>query len=164
MPKFFSPPEKKLKLIAYILKYPKEFLLQAAGGIIYDTIVVFGAIFLGRTLDAAGAVYENKAPLSIFYLNLSLFVGITLIFQVARYFKRFYMRIISNSMNCDIRAGLIDSIFGMRLCELNGEKTGDIMSRIIGDVDAVTASVQTTITETWDTVLLMLSYFVACMF
>ena len=159
----FYAPNKKLKLSAYIFKYKKEFWLQAGGGILYNTVVVFGAVFLGRTIDAAEQVYRNQATISVFYSNLMLFLGFTLIFQFARYFKRFYMRILVNQMSCDIRAGLLENIFAMPLSTLSGEKTGDLMSRMIGDVDAVGASVQTTITELWDTVLLMLSYFTACM-
>jgi len=159
----FYAPNKKLKLSAYVFKYKKEFWLQAVGGILYNTVIVFGAVFLGRTIDAAGQVYKNQATVDVFYSNLMMFLGFTLIFQLARYFKRFYMRILVNQMSCDIRAGLLKNIFAMPLSALSGEKTGDLMSRMIGDVDAVGASVQTTITELWDTVLLMLSYFTACM-
>ena len=164
MEQTFGAPKHKLKLTAYIFKYPKDFWLQAIGGIVYNTVIVFGAIFLGKAIDAAGLVYDGKAPVSLFYYNLLLFLGVTIIFQLARYFKRFYMRLLVNKMNCDIRAGLLDTLFSLPLNTLYGEKTGDIMSRTIGDVDAVGASVQTTITEIWDTALLMLSYFIACMF
>ena len=163
MEKTFSPPEDKLKLTAYIFKYPKQFWLQAAGGIIYNTVVVLGSVFLGKTIDAANLVYKGEAPLSLFYTNLFLFLVFTVVFQIARYFKRFYMRVISNMMNCDIRAGLLSSLFKMQMKDLSHEKVGDMMSRMIGDVEQVSASVQTTITEVWDTVLLMLSYFVGCM-
>ena len=159
----FGAEQHKLKLTSYILKYPRDFVLQALGGIVYNTVIIFGAIFLGRAIDAAGLVYEGKAPVSFFYLQLGMFFGVTVIFQMARYFKRFYMRMLVNKMNCDIRAELLDTLFSYPLNRLSKEKTGDIMSRMIGDVDAVGASVQTTITEMWDTALLMLSYFVACM-
>lgn len=160
----FAPPKKKLKLTAYIFKYKKDFWLQAVGGMIYNTVIVFGAIFLGKAIDAAGLVYEGTAPVSLFYQNLLLFLGFTLTFQLARYFKRFYMRLLVNKMNGDIRAGLLDTLFSQPLGNLSSEKTGDIMSRMVGDVDVVGASVQTTVTELWDTALLMLSYFIACLF
>jgi len=160
----FSPPPAKLKLLAYVFKYPKQFWKQAIGGIIYNTIVVFGSIFLGKTIDAADLVYKGEASLSLFYINLFAFLGFTLIFQVARYFKRYYMRELVNFMKCDIRAGLLSSLFGTPMRELSGEKVGDMMSRMIGDVEQVGESVRTTITETWDTVLLIISYFIACMF
>lgn len=163
MEQAFGAGQHKMKLTSYIFKYPRDFILQAIGGILYNTVIIFGAIFLGKAIDAAGLVYEGKASVSLFYLNLWLFLGVTLFFQLARYFKRFYMRMLVNKMNCDIRAELLDTIFSLPLNTLSGEKTGDIMSRMIGDVDAVGASVQTTITEMWDTALLMVSYFVACL-
>jgi ABC-type multidrug transport system fused ATPase/permease subunit len=159
----FEPPENRLKLTAYVRKYPREFLLQAVGGILYNTVVVFGAIFLGKAIDAANLVLQGQADLPYFYANLFGFLGFTLLFQAARYFKRYYMREIVNRMKCDIRAGLLAAFFRMPLVALNGEKVGDMMSRMIGDVEQVGQSVQTTITELWDTCLLMLSYFVACM-
>lgn len=163
MNRTFAPPPEKLRLLSYIFKYPRQFWLQAAGGLIYNTAIVFGAIFLGKAIDAAALVYGGEAPVSFFYVNLFAFLGFTLLFQLARYFKRYYMREIVNLMNCDIRAGLLSALFKMPMAELSREKVGDMMSRMIGDVEQVGASVQTTITELWDTVLLMLSYFVACM-
>jgi len=161
--RIFAPPPKKLKLLAYVFKYPKQFCYQAIGGIIYNTIVVFGAVYLGKTIDAADLVYKGEAELPLFYTNLLLFLISTLVFQIARYFKRYYMRELVNFMKCDIRAGLLSSLFGTPMKELSGEKVGDMMSRMIGDVEQVGDSVRTTVTETWDTVLLILSYFAACM-
>ena len=90
----FGAGQHKLKLTSYILKYPRDFVLQALGGIVYNTVIIFGAIFLGRAIDAAGLVYEGKATVSFFYLQLGMFFGVTVIFQMARYFKRFYMRML----------------------------------------------------------------------
>ena len=159
----FAPPREKLKLTAYVFKYPKQFVLQAVGGVIYNTVIVFGAIFLGKTIDAANLVYQGEAELSFFYFNLFAFLGITLFFQLARYFKRFYMRQLLNLMKGDVRAGLLASLFQTSMTGLSREKVGDMMSRLIGDVDQVGRSVQKTVTEMWDTAVLMLAYFVACM-
>jgi ABC-type multidrug transport system fused ATPase/permease subunit len=162
MDRTFAPPLKKLKLHAYVFKYTRQFWLQAAGGIVYNTVIVFGNIYLGKTIDAANLVYHGEAALSFFYLNLFSFIGLTIFFQLARYFKRYYMRELVNLMRCDIRAGLMSALFAMPMKDLSKEKVGDMMSRMIGDVEQIGASVQTTVTEMWDTVLLMLSYFTAC--
>jgi len=87
-----------------------------------------------------------------------------LLFQLARYFKRYYMRLLTNRVNSDVRAGLLDNLFTRQLSSLSQEHIGDLMSRMIGDVDQVGSSIQSTITEVWDSVLLMLSYFVACLY
>ena len=159
----FAPPEKRLKLRAYIFKYPKAFWLQAGGGILYNTLIVSGPIFLGKAIDAAANVKNLGASYSPFYLYLILFVLSTALFQVARYFKRWYMRDIANRMKCDMRAGLMETAFNRPMSELDNEKVGDMMSRMIGDVDQVCRVVQITITEIWDACLLMISYFIACM-
>ena len=159
----FAPPKERLKLSAYVFKYPREFWIQAAGGIIYNTVIVMGPVFLGRSIDAADQVMKGLAPVTLFYRNLLLFFLFTVCFQLARYFKRRYMREIVNRMKCDIRAGLLAAAFGRPMQELDHEKVGDMMSRMIGDVEQVGQSVQITITEVWDTFLLMISYFVACM-
>ena len=159
----FGPPRERLKLSAYVFKYPREFWIQAAGGIIYNTVIVMGPVFLGRSIDAADQVMKGLAPVISFYRNLLFFFIFTVFFQLARYFKRRYMREIVNRMNCDIRAGLLAAAFGRPMQELEREKVGDLMSRMIGDVEQVGQSVQITITEVWDTFLLMISYFVACM-
>ena len=159
----FAPPDKRLKLLAYVFKYPRQFWIQAAGGIVYNTVIVMGPVFLGKSIDAADQVMKGLAPVALFYQNLLLFFLFTVIFQFARYFKRWYMREIVNRLKCDIRAGLLSTAFGRPMQELDGEKVGDMMSRMIGDVEQVGQSVQITITEVWDTFLLMISYFVACM-
>ncbi len=159
----FAPPEKRLKLRAYIFKYPKEFWLQAGGGILYNTLIILGPIFLGKAIDAAADVINFGASFTNFYLYLALFFISTAVLQVARYFKRWYMRDIANRMKCDMRAGLMETAFDRPMSELDSEKAGDMMSRMIGDVDQVGRSVQITITEIWDACLLMISYFIACM-
>ena len=159
----YQSPKNKLKLSSYVFRHKKEFWLQAAGGIIYNGLVVFVAIFLGRTIDAANLVANGEAELSLFYFNILCFVGLTALFQLARYFKRYYIRVVINHICFDMRAALMSSLFAMPMKELSHEKVGDMMSRMIGDVEQVGASVKTTITEMWDTVLLILSNFIACM-
>jgi len=159
----FAPPDKRLKLCAYIFKYPKQFWLQAGGGILYNTLIILGPIFLGKTIDAANNIINNNGTYTSLYVYLALFIASTAVFQVARYFKRWYMRDIANRMKCDMRAGLMESAFDKPMRDLDSEKVGDIMSRMIGDVDQVGRTVQITITEIWDALLLMISYFVACL-
>jgi len=159
----FAPPEKRLRLRAYIFKYPKQFWLQAGGGVLYNTLIILGPIFLGKSIDAAANIINNNASANDFYLYLALFIASTAVFQIARYFKRWYMRDIANRMKCDMRAGLMEAAFDRPMSELDSEKVGDIMSRMIGDVDQVGRTVQITITEIWDALLLMISYFVACL-
>lgn len=157
--KKFGPPKGKETLIQYLLKYKTQFFISSLTGIIYNTTIVLGPIFLGKLIDSAAGGTSLNVQLSALY-----FVGVTFFFQFARFIKRWYMRDQFNHVACDLRQTLLDRILARRLPELDRETVGDLMSRTVGDVTLVVDTVMSTINEGWDTWLLMLSYFAVLMF
>lgn len=155
----FGPPKGKETLLHYLTKYMPQFVISSVAGIIYNTAIVLGPIFLGRLLDAAGGGNGQKVLLSAIYL-----VGVTALFQFARFVKRWYMRDQFNRVACDLRQTFVERILGRRLPELEQETVGDLMSRTVGDITLVVDTVMSTLNEGWDTWLLMISYFVVLMF
>lgn len=164
---FALPKEKPLSLISYLKKYSKEFWIEAVGGIIYNTVIVAGPILLGKMLDAATSLENNGVTPDVVRSLLIFtiaFVAVTIFFQYARYIKRWYIRNMSNKIACDMRAGLFETVLTYPMAKLDRESVGDLMSRTVGDVDQIVATVQQTINETWDTWLLMISYFVVILY
>lgn len=164
----FQLPEKNpLRLISYLMKYKRLFWTQAAGGILYNTVIVAGPILLGKALDAAtslernGVSPERVRALALFSILLVL---ATAFFQYARYTKRWYLRNLTNRIACDMRAGLLSRVLRYPMTQIEKESVGDLMSRTVGDVEEITSTTYTTINEIWDTWLLMLSYFVVLMY
>jgi ABC-type multidrug transport system fused ATPase/permease subunit len=159
----FSPPADKLKLRAYVFKYPRQFIIQALGGIIYDTLVIAGPVLLGKTIDAGHAVYiQGMEALPAFYKSLAFFILTAVMLQTARYFKRYYIRELNNLIKCDMRATLFSALLDSPASSRGS--AGDAVSRLSGDVDQVGESARKTITEIWDTGLVMVSYFIACLY
>ncbi|MDF2880507.1 MAG: hypothetical protein K0R54_1064 [Clostridiaceae bacterium] len=156
----FSPPKEKEKLSSYIIKYNKQFLITAAAGILFNSAIVLGPIFQGKLLDAA----VNSPSISNIINSGAAFILITLSFQVARFFKRYYVRDMANRISGDMRISVMESILHTDLNIIEKKKVGDMMSTTIGDVDIVVEAVRKTITELWDTGVLMLAYFAALMF
>lgn len=156
----FIPPKKSDKLLSYILKYNRQFIYTAISGIFYNTIIVLGPVFQGKLLDSA---MTSNDVWGIVKAGVN-FILITCVFQVARYFKRYYVRDMANRMSGDMRVGIIESVLSTDLNMLEKKKVGDMMSTTIGDVDIVIEAVRKTITELWDTWVLMLAYFTALMF
>jgi ABC-type multidrug transport system fused ATPase/permease subunit len=150
----FGPPKGKETLIHFLLKYKFQFVISSIAGIIYNTVIVLGPIFLGKLIDAAAGSKTEEVLLSALY-----FVGVTTFFQFARFIKRWYMRDQFNHVACDLRQTLLDRILGYKLPELEKETIGDLMSRTVGDITIVVDTVMSTINEGWDTWLLMISYF-----
>ncbi len=160
----FAPPKNPHKLTSYVFKYPKQFTFQAIAGIAFNTFIVLSPIMIGRTIDAAKNLHDGTGTIHYFLLQLFLYFGVTVFFQVARYFKRWFMRDLTNKIACDMRSGLLSSAFDKTMFQLEQEKIGDLISRTIGDVEQVIRFMRVIIVEMWDTWLLMISYFVACCF
>src|SRR3972149_9593630 len=95
MTKFELPKDNPLRLVSYLRKYSRAFWIQAAGGIIYNTVIVAGPILLGKILDAAANLERNGVtPQRVRTLLLFAvgFVLVTIFFQYGRYIKRWYLR------------------------------------------------------------------------
>lgn len=155
----FEAPKKKEKLMTYIIKYQKQFIITAITGIIFNSAIVLGPIFQGKLLDAAVA----SSNVNILIKVGLQFIGITLSFQIARFFKRYYVRDMANRISGDMRVGIMESILYTDLNTLETKKVGDMMSTTVGDVDIVVEAVRKTITELWDTGVLMIAYWVTLM-
>lgn len=155
----FSPPKEKEKLLSYIIKYHKQFLITAVTGILFNSTIVLGPIFQGKLLDSA---VNSKNINNILRAGIT-FILVTLSFQIARFFKRYYVRDMANRISGDMRVSVMESILHTDLNAMEKKKVGDMMSTTIGDVDIVVEAVRKTITELWDTGVLMIAYFVALM-
>ncbi len=159
---FALPPGSPYSLISYLKKYKRQFWLQTAGGIIFNTVIVTGPIFLGLAIDAAAALEAQVTPQNIrmFLVYCFAFVLLTIFFQFARYVKRWYLRDMSNRIACDMRSGFLSRTLNRPIASIEQESVGDMMSRTVGDVEQIVTTMQMTINETWDTWLLMITYFI----
>jgi len=156
----FSHPENPNLILSYVKKYKGRFLITAVSGTIFNSAIVFGPIFQGKLLDSA---VSSKGLNSIIKTALE-FILVTLSFQVARLFKRYYVRDMANRISGDMRISILESILNTDLNTLENQKIGDMMSTAIGDVDITVEAIRKTITEIWDTGVLMASYFIALLF
>jgi ATP-binding cassette, subfamily B, multidrug efflux pump len=161
--RFELPRNNPLKLVSYLRKYSRYFWIQTAGGVIYNTVIVAGPILLGKMLDIAGRLEtdgvtpERVRTLLVLVVSFAL---VTVFFQYGRYVKRWYLRVMTNRMSSDMRAGLLSRVLKYPMAKIERESVGDLMSRTVGDVDQINGTLQETINEGWDTGLLMISYFV----
>lgn len=155
----FGPPIGKETLFQYLIKYKFQFITSSIAGIIYNTAIVLGPIFLGRLIDATG-----DGTISVVLLSAIYFVGITSFFQFSRFIKRWYMRDQFNHVACDLRQTLLDRVLMYRLPDIDKETVGDLMSRTVGDITLVVDTVMSTLNEGWDTWLLMISYFAVLLY
>ena len=165
--KFKLPEKDQHKLVSYINRHRGLFWLEAAGGILYNTIIVTGPIILGKAVDLVSLLISqgvNVRRVQSLIFWCVLFIFSTAFFQYARYIKRRYIRKMCFLIRGDMRAGLLESTLAKDMGSIEQESVGDMMSRTVGDVEQLVDTVQYTINEAWDTWLLMISYFVVLLF
>ena len=148
--KFELPKDNPLRLVSYLKKYSRYFWIQTAGGIIYNTVIVAGPILLGKMLDIAGHLEKDGVTPAMVRSLLLLVLGfvlVTVFFQYGRYIKRWYLRVMTNRIASDMRAGLLSRVLQYPMADVERESVGDLMSRTVGDVDQITNTLQQTINE-----------------
>lgn len=156
--------ELKIRPVAHpdrIVQYWKREKLVVACivvfGIGFNTAAVLSPVFQGRLIDS---LVSGSSTDSVLRLALT-FVSIVAAIQLMRYFKRFYIRRFANGTSASMRLMIYNNIMNRSTFELNGESTGNLMTRAISDVDLCVEGMRKFTTELFDTGVLMASYLVS---
>src|SRR5215211_6385649 len=145
----------------YFRQVAGELVLGSIAGIVMNTAIVLPAILLGRAIDAALALDRGQTtPSAVGWAALAL-VGGTLLSEGPRILKRWWLMTANARIRANVRADALRGILALPLAELHQTPIGDLMARIIGDVEVLGVGVREFVIETWDTVLFSLSFIVA---
>lgn len=129
-------------------------------GIASNTSMILGPIYQGKLIDSIAE--GNSLSLVVLVATLyAMLIGIT---QLFRYFKRFYIRRFANSTSSTMRFMIYNNIMSKSTSELDNENTGNLMTRVISDVDLCVEGMRKFTTEVFDTGVLMISYLVSMLF
>ena len=150
-------PMKEPNLIKnYWLKEKKVVAMIIFFGIAFNGATVVGPILQGNLIDSI----LNKESLHIVFIRIALFIGAIAFIQLARFFKRFYVRRFANSTSATMRLMIYNNIMSKDINELNDENMGNLMTRVISDVDLCVEGMRKVTTEVFDTGVLMIAYLV----
>ena len=145
----------------YFRQVAGQLVLGSIAGIIMNTAVVLPAILLGRAIDAALAFERGDVgPGAVGWAALA-FVGGTLLTEVPRMAKRWWLMTANARIRANIRADALRGVIAWPMARLDRTPVGDVMARIIGDVEVLGVGVREFTIETWDTLLFSLSLMVA---
>jgi ATP-binding cassette subfamily B multidrug efflux pump len=145
----------------YFRQVAGELLLGSLAGIVMNTAVVLPAILLGRAIDTALAFERGQADLGAVTSASLLFVAGTLATEVPRLFKRWFLITANGRMRANLRADLLRGVLAWPMEQLHQTPIGDLMARIVGDVEVWGLGMRRLVIETWDTGLFTLSFVVA---
>jgi ABC-type multidrug transport system fused ATPase/permease subunit len=148
----------------YFRQVAGELLLGSIAGIVMNTAVVLPAILLGRAIDVALALGRGEATASAIGWAALAFVGGTLLSEGPRILKRWWLMTANARIRANIRVDAVRGILALPLADLHQTPIGDLMARIIGDVEVLGVGVREFIIETWDTLLFSISLIAAMLF
>ncbi len=130
-------------------------------GLIMNTAIVLPAILLGRALDTVLALEQHRAVVGELTLAILALIGGTAATELPRIGKRYWLGVARMRIRANLRSDALRGVLAWPLERLGATPVGDLMARIVGDVEVVGTGVGEVITETWDTVLFSISLVVA---
>jgi ATP-binding cassette, subfamily B, multidrug efflux pump len=149
------------ELRPYFRQVAGALTLGSLAGIVMNTTVVLPALLLGHAIDTVLALQRGETTAAaVVRAVLLLFAG-TMASEGPRMLKRWWLGTANARIRANLRADAVRGILSRPLAELHGIPIGDLMARVIGDVEILGVGVREFIIETWDTVLFSLSFVVA---
>src|SRR3989441_8549916 len=145
----------------YFRQVAGQLVLGSVTGIIMNTAVVLPPILLGWAIDAARAFEGGEGSASAVGWAALAFVGGTLLTEVPRIAKRWWLMTANGRIQANIRADAWRGVIAWPMARLDSTPAGDVMARIIGDVEVLGVGVREFTIETWDTILFSLSLMIA---
>jgi ATP-binding cassette, subfamily B, multidrug efflux pump len=149
------------ELRPYFRQVTGQLVLGSIAGIIMNTAVVLPAILLGQTIDAARAFERGEVGLGAVGWAVLAFIGGTLLTEGPRAAKRWWLMTANARIRANIRADAWRGVIAWPMARLDSTPAGDVMARIIGDVEVLGVGLREFSIETWDTLLFSLSLIVA---
>src|SRR5262245_16805213 len=145
----------------YFRQVAGQLVLGSMAGIVMNTAVVLPAILLGRAIDRALAWERGSATASDVAWAALAFVGGTLLTELPRIAKRWLLLTANARIRANVRADAFRGVLAWPMARVQRTPVGDLMARIVGDVEVLGVGVREFTIEIWDTVLFSLSFVVA---
>ena len=146
---------------AYFRQVAGQLALGSVAGIVMNTAVVLPAILLGRAIDRALALERGQAGGAEVGWAALAFLGGTLLTEVPRMGKRWWLMTANARIRANVRADAFRGVLAWPMADVQRTPLGDLMARIVGDVEVLGVGVRQFTIETWDTLLFSLSFIVA---
>lgn len=148
-------------LTPYFRQLTGLLLLGSLGGIVMNTAIVLPALLLGRAVNVVLAVEHHQAKLDQVGWAALLFVAGTAATELPRIGKRYWLGVARTRFRASVRQDALRGVLSWPLGRFAEIPVGDVMARVIGDVEVLGVGVGEIMVETWDTLLFSASLIVA---
>lgn len=146
------------KIMTYFQAEWKVLALITVSGLIYNLGLMAGPWFEGKM---AGCLMQILTGAAKFPAMLRLALAYVIVIgtvQLARYIKRFYVRRFANNVNRRMKRILYRTLVHKSRVELEKEGAGNVITKVISDVDDCVEGMRKFTTEIFDTGVALLGY------
>lgn len=147
------------KIRTYFYLNKKSFILATITGIIYNVLMVLVPLLTGKLINLFKA-QEDTIKIVTYALLFLIFV---IFIQVNRFFKRHYVRDFANKIVLQMRQVSFENMMSSSIEKINSTSKGDIMNKTLSDIKDSAEGIRKTLTEVYDSIILMLGYFISLM-
>src|SRR4029450_5976051 len=121
----------------YFRQVAGQLVLGSITGIMMNTAVVLPPILLGHAINAALAFERGEVSPGMVGWAALAFVGGTLLTEVPRMAKRWWLMTANGRIRANIRGDALHGVIAWPMARLDRTPMGDVMARIIGDVEVL---------------------------
>ena len=129
-------------------------MVGSIAGIAMNTAAVLPPLLLGNAIDSALAFSQGGAAAAQVGWAAAFFVAGTLATEGPRMLKRWFLITANARIRADLRADAVRGVLAWPMARVHETPVGELIARIIGDVEVIGVGVREATIEAWDTVLL----------
>ncbi len=123
-------------------------VIGSLAGILMNTAVVLPSVLLGHAVDTVAAFRSGQADATAVTTACLLLVAGTLATELPRVGKRYWLGVARSRITADLQSDALAGVLNWPGDRLHSASIGEVMARIIGDVQVVRTGVGEVIVET----------------
>ena len=135
-------------------------LLVTISGILYNVGQLSTPWFEGKLAQCLSDILKGNETASKMVELVLIYFGVTLVVQIARFMKRFFVRRFANNINRRMKGILYANLIRKDRKSLEEEGAGELLTKAISDVDDCVEGMRKFTTEIFDTGVILIGYVV----
>lgn len=139
------------RYLAYVMPYWKQILGTIFIGIIKFSIPLALPLLIKYVIDdlLPSPIPREEKLTQLFWLMLAAFLVFTVVRAPVEYIRQYYAQWVSSKILFDIRNQLYAHLQRLSMRYYNNTKTGEVISRVINDVESTKSFVETGLMNLW---------------
>ncbi|WP_275296681.1 ABC transporter ATP-binding protein [Brevibacillus choshinensis] len=139
------------RYLSYVMPYWKQILGTILIGIIKFSIPLLLPLLIKYVIDdlLPSPLPQAEKMTQLFWLMLGAFLLFTVVRAPVEYIRQYYAQWVSSRILFDIRNQLFSHLQRLSMRYYNNTKTGEVISRVINDVESTKSFVETGLMNLW---------------